>query len=469
MEFSIAPMKLARLTRPAKCSERAVAARRPLHKKQLQRMLIGPAGWMLLWGWQAGPLFAQSYANNGDPQLGALVEKALDQNPRVRESLARYRAALQRIPQARALPDPVLGVTQYVRTPETRVGPQTTMLSVSQRLPWFGKLTDQGDVAAKEAEFMREMYEAQEAEVVRQVKQAYYDLAYLDRALAITQEDQALLENYETLAQTRYAQGIGLQQAVVKIQAEITRDRNRLETLRRLRVDAEAALNQLLDQPPDSPISQVNVAARPSVDLQADRLYAVGRDRRPEVSAAVAQIERSEKRIDLAKRQYWPDFTVGAGLVNVGGRNDAAGRLAPPPENGKNIYSFSVSLNLPLSRRKFDAGVLQATEELQASREGYRDVVNDTERSIRSVQFRLRTIQEQLSLFEGALVPQAEQALRSAEAAYATGQLGVLDLLDSERMLLDVRLGLSQLDSDYMKSLAEMERAIGAPFPEEGP
>ena len=105
--------------------------------KRRQRALIGVMGWILLRGWLAVPVFAQTYANNGDPQLEALVEEALDRNPRVRESLARYRAALQRIPQVSALPDPVLATTQYVRTPETRVGPQTTMLSVSQRLPWF--------------------------------------------------------------------------------------------------------------------------------------------------------------------------------------------------------------------------------------------------------------------------------------------------------------------------------------------
>ena len=153
----------------------------------------------------------------------------------------------------------------------------------------------------------------------------------------------------------------------------------------------------------------------------------------------------------------------------MGGRNDPAGRLSPPPDNGKNIYSFSVALNIPLSRRKYDAGVLQATEELLAAREGYRDAVNETERNIRSVGFRIQTIQEQLSLFESTLLPQAEQSLRSAEAAYTTGQLGVLDLLDSERVLLDVRLGLAQLHGDYMKSLAEMERPIGAPFPEGRP
>jgi len=368
-----------------------------------------------------------------------------------------------------ALPDPVVGITEYVRTPETRVGPQTTMLSLPQRLPWFGKLSDQGQVAAKEAESLRELYEAQRAEIVRQIKLAYYDLGVIDRAISITKEDQGLLENYETLAQARYAQGTGLQQAVVKIQAEITRVRNRLEVLRRQRVDAESALNRLMDRPPETPMLPISLGARPVAEIPLEELYALGRGQRPEVGAAFVQIERNEKKIDLARRQYWPDFTLSAGLVNVGGRNDPAGRLSPPPDNGKNIYSFSVALNIPLSRRKYDAGVLQATEELLAAREGYRDAVNETERNIRSVGFRIQTIQEQLSLFESTLLPQAEQSLRSAEAAYTTGQLGVLDLLDSERVLLDVRLGLAQLHGDYMKSLAEMERAIGAPFPEGRP
>ena len=403
------------------------------------------------------------YSANGDEQLATLVSAALDRNPRVRESFARYRAALQRIPQVSALPDPMLEVTQNFRSPET------TMVSLSQHFPWFGKLSDQGKVTAKEANSIREMYEAQKAEVVQRVKLAYYDLAFMDRAIQITEEDQALLEHYETLAQARYAQGMGLQQEVIKLQAEITRDRNRLEEFRRLRVDAESVLNRLVDRPTETPVPSVTLGTRPPVELDMEKLYAAGRNQRPEVRAALLLIERDEKQIQLSRRQYWPDFTLSLGTVNMRGMSDPAAGMAASPENGRNAYRFTVGLNLPLSRRKYDAGVLQATEDFLATREAYRDTVNETERAIRSVEFRIRTVQEQLSLFEGTLLPQAEQSLRSAEAAYTTGQLGVLDLLDGERVLLDVRLGLAQLDSDYMKSLAEMERAIGAPFPEVRP
>ena len=207
----------------------------------------------------------------------------------------------------------------------------------------------------------------------------------------------------------------------------------------------------------------------PAAQIDYERLYAAGREDRPELKASFFRIEKTEKSIQLARREYWPDVTVGAGYTYVGGRNDPAGRQNPPPDNGKDVYSVSVGVNIPIFRRKYDAGVSEASERFLAAREGHRELVNAVEVSVRSIGFRIDTINTQLSLFENALLPQADQALRSSEAAYSTGTLGVLDLLDSERVLLDVRLGLAQLRSDYLKSLAELERAIGSAFPGDTP
>ena len=408
--------------------------------------------------------FGVPYSHNGDPHLKAFIERTLASSPLLRQSLAGYRASLQQLPQVSGLPDPVLGFTQYVRRPETRVGPQTTMVTLSQRFPWFGKLRNHEQVAAKQALVLRERYQAHRAELIRQVKIAYYRLAYLDRVINVTQEEQSILEHYETLAQARYAQGIGLLQGVVKLQAQITRAQNRLQLLQSQRVDAEAELNRLRDLPATAPIKPITLPGRPIASVDFDKLGEIGRLHRPEVRAALYQIEQDEKRIQLAKKGSWPDFTVGAGFINVLGRSDPAGRLNPPPQNGKNIYSFTLGINLPFRRRRHHAAILEATEATISSREGYRSLVNQVEASIRAVGFRIETLQEQILLFERTLLPQAEQVLRSTEDAYSTGRLGVLDLLDSERELLQVRMGLAKLISDYMKSLAEMERAIGAPF-----
>jgi outer membrane protein TolC len=365
-----------------------------------------------------------------------------------------------------ALPDPTLMLGQFLRTPETRVGPQTTSLSLQQRLPWFGKLDEKGKVAAKEAAWRAEMVAAARADVVRQVKLAYYDLAFTDAAIALTEEELELLSHFEDLAQARYSQGVGLQQAVIKLQAEITRYQNRLEQLRARRVDAEATLNSLLDRPAATALPVTPATARPEPALILESLYEVANRQSPEMKAAFLRIEQEEKRIDVARKEYWPDFTVGLGFTNVLGRRDPAGLAAPPPANGKNIWNITVGVNLPIGRRKRDAAVLEATESLLASKESYRDQWNRLEAAIRATAFRLETVDEQIDLYESTLLPQAEQSLAASEAAYSTGEIGVLDLLDSERVLLDVRLGLAQLTSEYMKALAEMERALGVAFPE---
>ncbi len=402
---------------------------------------------------------------HADPLLDSLVDEAVGRNPSVEEAFSRYRAALQRAPQMNALPDPELSVMQYARTPETRVGPQTTMVTLSQRFPWLSKLRAQGQVEDKEAAAMAALYEAQKDEVARRVRVAYWDLAYIDRASSIAEEDLEVLRHFETLAQARYSQGVGLQQAAIKLQAEITRGLNRLQTLRRRRVDVESAINALCDRPQSTPLPRVEPPVDlPPADHPVERLYVVAEQRRPELAAAFLRIETEEKRIHAAKKQGRPELRVGVAYGLVLDRRDMAGREMPPQWNGKDVYGVSVGTSLPIFRRKYNAAVHEATETFLASKHRYRDLRNQVQADIRSIAFDAETIREQIRLFETALLPQAEQSLRSGESAYASGEGGVLDLLDSQRMLLEIRLGLAQLRSDYLKSVAELERAIGAPL-----
>ena len=156
---------------------------------------------------------------------------------------------------------------------------------------------------------------------------------------------------------------------------------------------------------------------------------------------------------------------VGAGLVNVGKRGDPAGMAAPPPDNGKNAWTVSVGVSLPIWRDKLKAAVRQAGEDMTAQQESRAKLVNDLELDVRDQVIRLQTLADQIRLFEDVLLPQAREAQRSTEAAYQTGQVGVLDLLDSERVLLDVRLMNERQRADYLVALAELERAIGTRFP----
>ncbi len=395
------------------------------------------------------------------PDLRGYVAEALERTPAVLASRARYRAARERVPQVTALPDPVLSFTQALRSLETRVGPQTNAVTLSQDFPWIGTLDLRGRVALQQAAAQYHLHQAQRRDIVAQVKGAFYELAYIDAALGLAHEERLLLEHYETLARTRYATGQGLQQAVIKLQAEITRIINRRHQLDGQRLTRAAHLNALRDRPAEDPIPTVRPLERPAVDLDRARLYELGDRHRQELQAAAALIRGSERSIELARKRARPSFTASVGVLNVGRRGDPAGVALPPPDNGRNAVSVSLGVSLPIWRGKYRAGIEQAAAELLAHRHQRAEARNAMERGVQDAIVRLETLDRQIELLDTVLIPQAEEALRATEAAYETGQLAVLDLLDSERMLIEIRLLRARHVSDSLIALGDLERAVG--------
>lgn len=399
--------------------------------------------------------------------LQSLVKQALDVNPALQEAWSRYRASLQKIPQVTSLPDPMLAFTHFARSVETRVGPQLNLLSLSQTFPWFGKLDLAGQTAAREAAAAYHAYRAAERDVVSEVKAVYYDLAYLERAIAINREEKALLEHFERLAQNRYSTGQGLQQGVIRLQAELAQVENRALDLRGQRQVTASRLNALLSRDPGAAVPPADwVAPHPVAAIDRAALYRIAEENRDELLGSISRMEHGEQSIQLARKDFWPNFTLSAGFVNVGDRGDPMGRLAPPPDNGKNALSFSIGLNIPIWRDKYNARALEAGERLIAERQFYRKTLDQIRFAVQRQAVRLETLEQRIDLFEKVLIPQNEEALGSVESAYVTGQAGVIDLLDSERTLLQLRLTAVRFQADYWIALAEMERALGTRFPQ---
>lgn len=398
------------------------------------------------------------------PDLRAYVTAAVRRNPALLESRARFRAARQRVPQVSALPDPVVSFTQALRSVETRVGPQLNSITLSQTFPWFGTLELRGRVALLEATALHHRYEAARRDVIARVKEAYYDLGYLDATLGLAREEQSLLEHYETLARARYATGQGLQQAVIRLQAEITRVVDRRHLLERQRGTLAAHLNTLRDHAAEEPVPAVPALVRPPVNVDREMLQRLGERNRHELQAAGVLIEGSERSIELARKNSRPGFTASVGVTNVGRRNDPAG-LPSLPDNGRNALTVSLGISLPLWGAKYRAGVEQANDELRARTQQRAAARNVMHMEIEDAIVRLETLDRQIDLLDTVLIPQTDEALRATETAYETGQLGVLELLDSERTLIDVRTMRARYLSDLLIALTGLERAIGTRVP----
>lgn len=410
------------------------------------------------------------------PPLDELVAEALARNPDLARTRAAAAAAEARAPQVRSLPDPMASLTAFLLPPETRVGPQRVALSVSQRLPWFGELGLREREALLRAAAAREEVTAKRLALVTEVRRLVHELVFLDAQERALSADRETVAHFEELARARYAAGVGLEQAVVKLQAEITKDDARLLEIAARRAGLTTALNALRDRPPETRLPEAPPpetarpeapSEEPAVDVEALEVESLGRRARhdrPELARARALIAAAETAAELARTEYRPDFTLGLGYTAVDRRSDAAGRAVPPEGNGDDVVGLSVGVNLPVWRARLAAGVEEASARQSAAEEELRSTVAGIDQALGELAARIPLVRRQLELFDRLLSVQAEEALRSAEAAYAAGTLGALDLLDAERVLLDVRIATARTRADYRIAIARLEGAVGGPL-----
>jgi len=155
---------------------------------------------------------------------------------------------------------------------------------------------------------------------------------------------------------------------------------------------------------------------------------------------------------------------VGLNYGYVSRRDDEAGRLNPPENNGQDIFGLTGGISLPLWRSSLKAGVEEGVQNRLAAEEGRREVTAVIDGEIGDLVHRIPLLEEQLSLYDGVLIIQAGQSLISAESAYASGTANALDLLDAERVLLQVRIAAERVRSDLDVAYAQLEGVIAGPM-----
>jgi cobalt-zinc-cadmium efflux system outer membrane protein len=400
-----------------------------------------------------------------EPGLAELARQVLERNPELARLRALARAASERPPQAGSLPDPMVGLTAYLQTPETRVGPQLLLISLSQKLPWFGKLGLREKAALLAAAALGEQVEAKRLSLVTETRILFYEVGFLAAWEKTVRADRSTLVHYEELARTRYASGVGLQQAVVKVQAEITRDDSRLLEIGNRRASLLARLNALRDAAPGTPVPEARLPEYPAVSPDPGELRRRALQARPEMGQVDAAIAEADALAGHARKEYGPDMTLGLTYGVVGKRDDAPGILVPPPDNGKDVVGLNLAFNVPLWSKRLASGVREASERRLAAEDSKRAVIAEIDRTLSELGERLPLTWEQLRLLNDVLVVQAEQSLRSAEAGYAAGNLNALDLLDAERVLLETRTSAARSLADYDAAVARLEGAVAGPVP----
>ncbi len=402
-------------------------------------------------------------SSQGGLELPTLIKEATDRNPAIITAREKWQSAQEIIEARRALPDPQLNYTYFVDPIETRVGPQRHILGAKQKFPFYGKRALMAQVASKEAEALEETYEAVRQEVIRQVKKNFYQLFYISTIVDITKNEQEVLRRFEHIARTKYATGKGSQQSILKVQVEMSQLEDKLLALSKQKQTAAAMLNTLLDRPADHPLGKPVQPNFRKFYFIKDELFRMARENRPELRAGISLIEKSDRAYDLAKKAYYPDLTIGANYFQID-----EGPL-PFPDNGQDAFNVMVSINIPIWRSKLSSQVKSASQMIKAQKNHYESTLNQALFEVEDTYFKIQTARETFDLYKNVLIPQADQSLKSAEVGYITGIVSFLDLLDAERVLLQIQFRYWNAYTDYLERIADMERAVGIELPEERP
>jgi outer membrane protein TolC len=395
-----------------------------------------------------------SRGETGGVSLESLVSAAIEANPEITAMRREFDAARARIPQAKALPDPMVMFGNNTQgNPLPLAGLKRDFsevyLGVSQDFPWFGVRRLRGQVASAEAEAKFAEYAVAVRQLIAEVKAAYYDLYHTDRALAVVARDKEILEKVAQVAEARYSVGKAQQVDGINARVEITELLHRQGMLEAKRITTIAQLNQLLFRDPEAeigPLADLRMSPEPPPLAELARLAL---ENAPDLKQQRSRIDASGKALRLAEREAkYPEVGLNFTYHN---------RPAFP-----DYYTYGVALKLPLYAATKQR---QAVKEQAANLAAAQSRLDATASLIRSrlvdTRVRATTAARLIRLHEQGLIPQGTLALESSLSAYQVGQVDFPTVLTALKRVLDYELQYYGLLTDYQKALAEIERFTG--------
>ena len=380
-----------------------------------------------------------------------LVQEAMERSPKILAARERHAALKEKIPQAGALEDPMLGFG-VVNLPNNFDFNQEDMtmkeISVSQKFPFPGKRGLSEEVAAKEAEAGASEVDDIANQVVRDVKTIFYDLSHVYRAMEVTQRNKSLLEELAKITRTRYSLGQGIQEDVIRNQVEISKMVDDLIMLEQKKRALAAKLNYLLNRPQKSPVGQPAELDFSRVAFSIEELQQQAIADNPMLKALKQEIAARRKNVELAKRDYLPDFSL---KFAYGQRED---RL--------DMYTGMIEMNLPIFiKSKQERKVAEGYADVRSAQAKYDGAENEILYMIADMGSMVQRLERKNELYRTGIIPQARLQIDTAMSAYMVNKADFMTLLDSRMKLYRYELEYHDALTEYEKSLAALEAVVG--------
>jgi len=221
--------------------------------------------------------------------------------------------------------------------------------------------------------------------------------------------------------------GRAAQQDIFKAQTQFSIFETRLIQYQQERAAKEIEINALLNRPAGGHIEAADEMAPGELNSSLDELLAHARTRSPILGQEQKMVERSELASNLARKDYYPDYTVSGGYFNQGG--------LPP------MWQFRVDFKIPAYFwRKQRAGVAEQAFAASEARHNYEAAAVTLQAKIRADYTLAETARRLIDLYQKSVIPEAQLALESSLASYQTGTLDFLSVFSNFMNLAEYQL-----------------------------
>jgi outer membrane protein TolC len=419
------------------------------------RFLVAILGIFLFWNGNilsASPIWALQ-------DLSDLIEEGLAQNKEIQSLEAQVESLKEEIPFAGSLEDLRLGLAvinlpadsfRFDREPMTQ-----KLISLAQKIPWFGKLDLRSQRAALKAVRQEAVVETKRFELARKIATTYYDLGFVASSLDNNTRLTEIINQLLRVAETRYATGRGLQQDVLQAQVELSKLLDERIILKRKRRTLEDRINGLLNRESFSPVPPPPQTLRyPGIQLDVKALQSRAIKENPGLRVRMVDVDIAATEIELARKDYWPDMDF---KVAYGQRDeDRTGRSLP------DFVSASVTINLPVWKKyRQDPKLAASLKNHDAAVKSSRSLVKSLPFKVDALATEIRDLQENYRLFSDALILQADQWANSSLAAYEVGSVEFNTMIGAQINVLRFDLQAKNYLFNIYQKRAELEEVLG--------